>query len=598
MNRGDIELFYDLLISSPSSERTVNKAFDSLFAQFLSRYPDAVNKYNELKKRNGTDEKRKLLISLSHKIMDSASEPCGVKHMKIDNRNFSINMADLIAAIYDTSEKQKLGVVDALCALFGIPPHTVEPPPQSRAKFLDLAKKIVGYVAVFSSRTASLVTAINLVFGILRYSNDAKGYASSRIAVEMICCTVLTSICANVGRGYDKCDSVNIMGLVCKGLCISLSHYAASWPFLANNLAATGSVYDAGPRFMLNFHQKQANEATYGTSDTRIELHHTASFILSTIWPLMTYMAYFGSNIWKNLAMLAYFHTASCAFMAHKIPRGGPVGALSLVTLSRPDLLYAPYAGLIDQPSPEAIDNAIKSQHAADLITFKAAGWRRDNSRATLGFHPTSTMTVKEAELYALTFLDIMKTYLRLWRRPLIADAFDVLGPSSNSSFLWSAAVMMNSWSVAPCIQGLRSMHGYDKTEMIGIAKNAILSQFANRELFPHTPGHAEGDEGTRLAEDLKHNINFDSIATLLKPTIEGFLYGYMTRNFGPKSGGIGCLGLDRWKPSVYDTTTLAFLNHMDTYFFKALKTELGITTRNEYQLQGATRFYEYTRPG
>jgi hypothetical protein len=423
MTRKDVEEFYESALRALDFDILgVNVAFDASYSRFLNG--DAKEKYNKLK--NGPDA-NKLLIRLSHKIMDTthAPIPYGIQC----NQLLRYNMTQLILTIYDTAKSlsinRKVGVVDALCRLFGIPIQTVEQPPRSSAGvFLDLANKVVGYVAVFSSRKASLVTGINLVFGLLRYANDDEEYASSRRAVEMICCTVLTSICANFGSGYDKGILVNIMGLVCKGLCISLSHYAASWPFLANKLAATGGWHDGAAHFMLNFHATLANTEKYDASITQSSLHHGTIFILSTIWPLMTYMAYFGSNIWKNLAMLAYFYSTSAAFMAHKIPRGGPVSALSLMTGSRPDVLKRPFLYLNDMPSPEAMHDAIKKKHAADLITFKQTV-RGPSSGATLKIDLTTTMTVKEAELYALVFLDIMKTYLTIWRRPVIADDFD-----------------------------------------------------------------------------------------------------------------------------------------------------------------------------
>ena len=589
MNRNDVETFYESLLRTRKFDKSgVNVAFELSYSRCLNI--DAKEKY--LKQKNDPDN-NKLLINLSHKLMDNAS---ALNRKGIpDNEYLSYNLSHLIVTIYDTTKSpsinRKVGVVDALCRLFGIPIQTVEHPHRSSAGvFLDLANKVVGYAAVFSSRKASLVTGINLVFGLLRYANDDEEYASSRHAVEMICCTVLTSICANFGSGYDKGLLVNIMGLVCKGLCISLSHYAASWPFLANKLAATGGWHDGAAHFMLNFHGTLANTAKYDASITQSSKHHGMIFILSTIWPLITYMAYFGSNIWKNMAMLAYFYSTSAAFMAHKIPRGGPVSSLSLMTGSRPDVLKRPFLYLNDMPPPEAIHDAIKKQHAADLITFKQArgGPRSD---ATLKIDPTTTMTVKEAELYASVFLDIMKTYLTIWRRPIIEDAFDVLSPSSDQSFAWSAAVIMNSWSVNPCIPSLRSMHGYDVTEMRVLANNVIYSPFANRELFPHTGGRPE----LLNFQDSKHSRLFNAISQLLQPTIDGFLYAYQTRSYGPEIGGIGCLGLDQYKPDTYDANTIDFLNHMDKYFFQALKTELGI---NERQLQGATRFYEYKKKG
>ncbi len=122
------------------------------------------------------------------------------------------NLNNLILTISDieaskpalSSNKRKTGIVDALCDFFDVPKQTEEPPPRSSAGvFLDLANKVVGYVAVFSSKTASLVTGINLVFELLRYANEGEEYASSRHAVVMICCTlgtVLTSIFANIER--------------------------------------------------------------------------------------------------------------------------------------------------------------------------------------------------------------------------------------------------------------------------------------------------------------------------------------------------------------------------------------------------------------
>jgi hypothetical protein len=585
MNRNDVEEFYESLLRPRKFDAAgVNEAFDVSYSEGLNR--DAKEKY--LKQKNDPYN-NKLLINLSHKLMDESS---ALNRRDIpDNKFLSRNLSHLILTIYDTAElpsiDRKTDVVDALCHLFGIPIQPMEPPPRSSASvFLDLANKVVGYVAVFSSKTASLVTGINLVFGLLRYANEDEEYASSRHAVEMIFCTVLTSICANFGSGYDKGLLVNIMGLVCKGLCISLSHYAASWPFLANKLAATGGWHDGAAHFMLNFHAKLANDASISQSS----LHHGTIFILSTIWPLMTYMAYFGSNIWnlKNLAMLAYFYSTSAAFMAHKIPRGGPVSALSLITGSRPDVVKIPYLYLNDMPLPPAIHDAIEKQHALDLETFKRADPRYG---ATLRIDTTTTVTVKDANLYALVFLDIMKTFLRIWRRPVIADAFDVLSPSSDQSFAWSAAVIMNSWSVAPCTPRLRSMHGYDVTEMRVLANNVIFSPFANRALFHHT----DGNPASLNSQDSRHSKLFDAISQLLQPTIDGFLYAYQTRSYGPEIGGIGCLGLDQYKIDTYDANTIDFLNRMDKHFFKALKTELGI---NESQLGGATRFYEYKRRG
>jgi hypothetical protein len=578
MYRKEVEDFYDSLLRLRSFDVAgISPAFDASYCDFLNG--DAKAKYTELKAGGN-----QILIRLSHKIMDGRS----ILNSKCipQNKHFSSNLAHLILTIHDTAKStsaaRKLGVVDALCDLFAVPKQREQPPPRSIAGvFLDLANKVVGYVAVFSSRNKSLVTSINLVFGLLRYANDEEEYASSRLAVEMMCYTVLTSICANFGSDYDKGLLVHIMGLVCKGLCISLSHYAASWPFLANNFAAAGD--DAAAHFMLNFHGKIANTGIFDASINQSSIHHGMTFVISVIWPLITYMVYFNSNIWKNMAMLAYFHTTSTAFMAHKIPRGGPVSPLTLATASRPDLLNLPFAYFNNRPSPNAIHDAIKTKHAADWTTFKQSGSR---PTANLKIDSTTTLTVEDAETYALAFLDIMKEFLRTWRRPIIADAFDIFSPRSNYSFAWSAAVIMNSWSVDPCIPSLRPMHGFDVKEMRVIANSVIYSPFANKALFPHTTNKYSAKDG-------KHAKSFGEISELLQPTIEGFLYAYMTRSYGPESGGIGCLGLDQYKPETYDANTIKFLNHMDKYFFQALKTELGI---DESQLQGATRFYEYQK--
>jgi hypothetical protein len=378
------------------------------------------------------------------------------------------------------------------------------------------------------------------------------------------------------------------MGLVCKGLCISLSHYAASWPFLANTIAVSDGGYDGGAHFMLNFHGKLAN--TGDTPISQSSMHHGAVFIFSTIWPLITYMAYFGSNIWKNMAMLAYFHSTSAAFMSHKIPRGGPLSSLALLTNSRPDVFNRPVSFIRDTPSPEDVRAAIKQTHDANSATHKLYGGGPKSS-ATLKIGTASYISVEDAEIYANVFLDIMKTYLTIWRRPVIADAFDILRPSSNHSVAWSAAVIMNSWSVEPCIPSLRSMHGFDVAEMLFLAEKVMCSTSVTRGLLPYDAGV----EKKLSHQDSTHKTRFEKIAELLKPTIEGFLYAYQTRTYGPGVGEFGCLGLDQYRPNTFDDDTIQFLNAMDKYFFKALTTELGI---NESQLQGATRFYVYKKQG
>jgi hypothetical protein len=184
------------------------------------------------------------------------------------------------------------------------------------------------------------------------------------------------------------------------------------------------------------------------------------------------------------------------------------------------------------------------------------------------------------AENYALLFLDIMKTYLILWREPIVSDAFDVFKSNGliGGDMMWDVATMFNSLSPAPCTFAARG--GYSYGEMLTNAKKIMNVHFVN-----------EGE----TASDKTNGVI--SVAKLLKPTIQGFLYAYQTRSFTPTTAGIECLGLEQsnYNVAMKSTETTVFLNMMDSYFFTYLKNELGITAENEYQFRGVNRFFVYS---
>ena len=586
MNRNDVEEFYESLIRTHDFDSLdVNEVFEVTYLRGLNG--DTKDKLSEQKK---DPQNNKLLITLSHKIMEDAS----VLNYRLipANAQRNSNMSHLISTIYDTAKSnsidRKVGVVDALCHLFGIPMQTVEPQQQSSASFfLDLANKVVGYVAVFSSKKATLVTAINLVLGLARYTTGAEDHASSVRDVDMIFYTVISTICINYKTGYEQGLYINIMGLVCKGLCISLSHYLASWPLLANSAVATGHRSDAATHFITNCYSTLPFESGSGGSISESSLHHGAIFLFSIIWPLITYMTYFdldGKHA-KTMLMLWYLFVTEGAVMSHKIPRGGPVGAFSLITGSRPDVLHYPFSIIYNKAPPAAIHNAIENQHGAELAMLKARGFpNAPRPNAIISISNGAGVKVIDAEMYALAFLDIMRTYLRTWRRPVIMDAFDILKPEGDDDIMWSAAAVMNSWSVAPCISSFRPMSGFNMKEMRIIANKIVSVEFANKKVFNHNGGNDDV---------IQHAVNFDHIMQLLEPTIEGFLYAYQTRNYSPSSIEMGCLGLKKYDRGGHSGTIISFQNHMDKYFFKILKTELGLTYASD-RFQGVRGFYEY----
>jgi hypothetical protein len=120
--------------------------------------------------------------------------------------------------------------------------------------------------------------------------------------------------------------------------------------------------------------------------------------------------------------------------------------------------------------------------------------------------------------------------------------------------------------------------------EMRIIASKIVSVDFANKKVFNHN-----GDNNVVI----DHSINFEHIMQLLEPTIEGFLYAYQTRNYSPNSIGMGCLGLKQYDRGGHSDTIISFQNHMDKYFFKILKTELGLTHASD-RFQGVRGFYEY----
>jgi hypothetical protein len=280
--------------------------------------------------------------------------------------------------------------------------------------------------------------------------------------------------------------------------------------------------------------------------------------------------------------MAAYLANTSGAFMGHKIPRGAH-GTLSLLTLSSPDNINWGTSIIMGTTKPSDRDKLRKTKHDVHFMQHKAkapkTSWAGYTDMVKIGLNDPP-VKYDVAENYALLFLDIMKTYLILWREPIVSDAFDVFKSTGliGGDMMCDVATMFNSLSPAPCT--FAAMGGYSYDDMLNNAKKIMKVKFVN--------------EGETY---LDKNNGVISVANLLKPTIQGFLYAYQTRSFTPRTAGIECLGLEQsnYKVDMKTPETTAFLNMMDSYFFTYLKNELGITAENEHQFRGVNRFFVYS---
>jgi len=367
--RAEVELFYDKITKMKKTDDygrklKVNDMFDAFAASFLSD-PDTKKSYIELKERG-----ENFFIALTHELVKEgtfdilhSTEPQTVKE------RFRRSIIDLILSFEESlhapSKQRKIALVDALCRVFQVSTYE-EKPASSSSLFSDLGSKVVAYVAGFATEISGLLTIFNLIVGGCRFVNDAD-FEISRHNVGMMCYTVLATIVLNERSGYDQGTKKNFIKLVCQGLCISLAHYAASYPFMTEKIFRCKlDSRTAGAHYLLNGKEKSP---PYGSESNA---YHAVNFLLSVIWPLVTYLAYFGGGSYvKPVLMAVYLANTSGAFMGHEIPRGAH-GTLSLLTLSSPDNINWGTSRIMGTTKPSDRDKRRKSKHDVHFMQHKA----------------------------------------------------------------------------------------------------------------------------------------------------------------------------------------------------------------------------------
>jgi hypothetical protein len=200
-------------------------------------------------------------------------------------------------------------------------------------------------------------------------------------------------------------------------------------------------------------------------------------------------------------------------------------------------------------------------------------------------YQGTIGMSAAVARDHALNYLDIMSSYLKTMAHPMLYDAYDLGKLVSEASNVEAPRYVMNAlnaMSVAPC--WIVPTRGFTVESMDAHVKDILGTPSVYKNLY--------GED--RWSNEKAKNAM--AVADLLRPTIKAFLYAHRTRSFVPSD--VICLGLHGYdKKHKIDGPTAKFLNQMDRYFFKYLKTELCLFYDKSARFNGDQFFnYEVTK--
>jgi hypothetical protein len=495
---------------------------------------------------------------------------------RLDTSHCLSSLANVIKTIaqylgrpYNLKER-KTAVVESLCLFLNVSADNTASTNRSTTTptetFSDLAKKTVGYIFWSSNIISNTMCAINISAGLARYMNDDDRSISAG-ALQSMFSTLLATGLLNHEDCYGGFDEF----LICmhKGLCICLSHYAAANPFLIENFFTPRDDGDAGAHFLQSSKGIPMGVTNYYTS------FHQATFFVSMFWTALTYIVFFGmSRPFRAFLMALHMHSVGVVHLAHQVPMsGGSECALSSSTLTRPSLFK--------RAPTLKIEGTVASDHNNQLTRFVNKNDFSGIIRFKVQHQNTISIRADVARDNALNYLDIMSSYLKTMAHPMLYDAYDLGKLVSEASNVEAPRYVMNAlnaMSVAPC--WIVPTRGFTVESMDAHVKDILGTPSVYKNLY--------GED--RWSNEKAKNAM--AVADLLRPTIKAFLYAHRTRSFVPSD--VICLGLHGYdKKHKIDGPTAKFLNQMDRYFFKYLKTELSLIEDASARF-GGDQFFNY----
>jgi hypothetical protein len=569
-SRADVEAFYDTIAAYEARPRGrrgfgLHPDFDVFVEAILFNYY-AQNAFKRLK-----SEENLFLLGLSLELVENGTvdewESNPEKYLpRVENILISIEEA--VDDIHISRQNRRVFLVDALCEMFGVSKDS------SSAKLIHAGThcKYAAYAANNIGLAASTLSMVNLIIASHRLVNE--DFKVSRQTTDALAYTLFTTLAC--GAVTMPRQLTEMLGILIKGLFVALSHYAASDPMIVRRLLG---IHTPGNAEAVHFmHSKNGAELPRGQNDTH---YHVALALCSFVWPFIMYIAYFGGGSkWKMVLMALILHNSSLATTLHRKPRG-ETGALSSIGLWWPNSMNSITGMLRGNTDPLIVESGIAVTHSNELRKFRAVKSLVSNAAVELG--SSEVVGYANAEDFALDFLDIMGTYLKLGSRPVMYDAFDLfdnsagteVGVRTRDPWRHSLMTMINAqWPSC----SFTPMNAYTFDELLTYSKKIVGTKFVSERVY----------NNRYSTKDNKGD--FFEVAKLLKPTIRAFLYSYYRRGFAPEDAGVDCLDLKQPLPS-YNYQTADFLNRMDGYFFTFLKTELGIS---DDRFHGVKRFFTY----